>query len=49
MKLVRINDGAIGLLVEAPAGPYVIDIASSLGVLAVIDFLRRNGRRTRRE
>jgi hypothetical protein len=39
MKLVRINGGAIGLLVDLPAGPHVIDLAKSLGVLAGHDLV----------
>jgi hypothetical protein len=39
MKLVRINGAAIGLLVELPAGPHVIDLANSLGVLAGHDLV----------
>lgn len=34
MKLVAIDGGAIGLLVELPAGPHVIDLVNSLGALA---------------
>jgi hypothetical protein len=40
MKLVGINGGAIGLLVELPAGPHVIDLAKSLGVLRVTIWCR---------
>lgn len=36
MKLVRTNDG-IGLLVELPAGPHVVDIGRSVGVFAAQD------------
>ena len=39
MKLVGIDGGAIGLLVELQAGPYVIDLANSLGVLAAHDLV----------
>lgn len=39
MKLVVIDDGAIGLLVELPAGPHVIDLANSLGALAGHDLV----------
>lgn len=34
MKLVRLDGDRIGLFVLLPKGPYVIDIANSLGVLA---------------
>jgi hypothetical protein len=37
MKLVRINSGGIGLLVDLPAGPHVLDLAKSLGVFAPHD------------
>ena len=37
MKLVKTNDGGIGLHVELPEGPHVIDIARSLGVFAAHD------------
>jgi hypothetical protein len=37
MKLVRIDEGRIGLLVQLPTGPHVIDIAKSLGVFAAHD------------
>ena len=39
MKLVVIDGGAIGLLVELPAGPHVIDLANSLGALAGHDLV----------
>jgi len=39
MKLVVIDCGAIGLLVELPAGPHVIDLANSLGALAGFDLV----------
>jgi hypothetical protein len=39
MKLVVIDGGAIGLLVELSAGPHVIDLANSLGVLAGHDLV----------
>jgi hypothetical protein len=39
MKLVGIDGGAIGLLVELPAGPHVIDLAKSLGVFAGHDLM----------
>jgi hypothetical protein len=39
MKLVGIDGGAIGLLVELPAGPYVVDLAKSLGVFAGHDLV----------
>jgi len=39
MKLVRINGGTIGLLVELPAGPHVVDLAKSLGVFAGHDLV----------
>jgi hypothetical protein len=39
MKLVRINGGAIGLLVELPTGPHVVDLARSLGVFAGHDLV----------
>src|SRR5262245_58197122 len=34
MKVVQVNRGEIGLLVELPTGPHVVDIAKSLGVFA---------------
>ena len=34
MKLVRLEGDRIGLFVLLPKGPYLIDIANSLGVLA---------------
>jgi hypothetical protein len=37
MKLVRIDGEKIGLLVELPTGPYVVDIVKSLGVFAAHD------------
>jgi hypothetical protein len=37
MKLVRIEEGRIGLLVQLPTGPHVIDIAKSLRVFAAHD------------
>jgi hypothetical protein len=37
MKLVRINHGEIGLLVELPTGPHAVDLAKSLGVFAAHD------------
>ncbi|HWZ38991.1 MAG TPA: hypothetical protein VNY08_11900 [Bradyrhizobium sp.] len=37
MKLVRMNSGEIGLFVELPAGPHVLDIAKSLAVFAAHD------------
>jgi hypothetical protein len=39
MKLVVIDGGAIGLLVELSAGPHVIDLANSLGALAGHDLV----------
>jgi hypothetical protein len=39
MKLVGIDSGAIGLLVELPAGPHVVDLAKSLGVFAGHDLV----------
>ena len=39
MKLVAIDGGAIGLLVELAAGPHVIDLANSLGALAGHDLV----------
>jgi hypothetical protein len=39
MKLVGIDGGAIGLLVELPAGPHVVDLAKSLGVFAGHDLV----------
>jgi hypothetical protein len=39
MKLVKIDEGKIGLVVLLPQGPHVIDIASSLGVFAPHDPL----------
>lgn len=39
MKLVGIDRGAIGLLVELPAGPHVVDLAKSLGVFAGHDLV----------
>lgn len=39
MKLVRMNDAKIGLLVLLAEGPHVIDIANSLGVFAPHDPL----------
>jgi hypothetical protein len=38
MKLVGIDGGAIGLLVELPAGPHVVELAKSLGVFAGHDL-----------
>lgn len=37
MKLVRINGEKIGLLVQFPTGPRVVDIVKSLGVFAAND------------
>jgi hypothetical protein len=37
MKLVKINSEDIGLLVELPEGPHVVDLARSLGVIAAHD------------
>jgi hypothetical protein len=37
MKLIRTNSEGIGLVVELPAGPHVIDVAKSLGVFAAHD------------
>jgi hypothetical protein len=37
MKLVRINGEKIGLLVQLPTGPHVVDIVKSLGVFAAHD------------
>jgi hypothetical protein len=37
MKLVRIEEGRIGLRVQLPTGPHVIDIAKSLRVFAAHD------------
>ena len=37
MKLVNVNSGEIGLLVELPTGPHVIDIAKSLRIFATHD------------
>jgi hypothetical protein len=37
MKLVRFDNNRIGLLVEAPSGPYVIDVAASVGALVPED------------
>ena len=34
MKLVKTKDEGIGLYVELPEGPHIIDIANSLGVFA---------------
>jgi hypothetical protein len=34
MKFVKVDSGEIGLLVELPTGPHVVDIAKSLGVFA---------------
>ena len=39
MKLVGIDGGAIGLLVELPAGRHVVDLAKSLGVFAGYDLV----------
>lgn len=39
MKLVGIDGGAIGLLVELPAGPHVVDLAKSLGVFVGHDLV----------
>lgn len=39
MKLVAIDGGAIGLLVELSGGPHVIDLANSLGALAGHDLV----------
>jgi hypothetical protein len=37
MKLVKTNSDNIGLLVELPTGPHVVDVARSLGVFATRD------------
>ena len=37
MKFVRINGEKIGLLVQLPTGPHVVDIVKSLGVFAALD------------
>jgi hypothetical protein len=37
MKLVRFDNNRIGLLVEAPSCPYVIDVAASVGALVPED------------
>jgi hypothetical protein len=37
MKLVRISGEKIGLLVQLPTGPHVVDIAKSLGVFVAHD------------
>jgi hypothetical protein len=37
MKLININSGEIGLLVELPTGPHVIDVAKSLRIFATHD------------
>jgi len=37
MKLVRTDRETIGLLVQLPAGPHVVDIARSVGVFAAHD------------
>jgi hypothetical protein len=37
MKLVTIDEEKIGLLVQLPTGPYVVDIVKSLGVFAAHD------------
>lgn len=34
MKFVRIGEEGIGLLVQLPTGPHVVDIAKSLGIFA---------------
>ena len=34
MKLVRFDDGKTGLMVQLAAGPHVIDVIGSLGVLS---------------
>jgi hypothetical protein len=39
MKLIKMNSGEIGLLVELPMGMHVVDIAKSLGVFAAHDPL----------
>jgi hypothetical protein len=39
MKFVALDAGAIGLLVDLPAGPHVIDLANSLGALAGYDLV----------
>jgi hypothetical protein len=39
MKLVGIDGGAIGLVVELPTGPHVIDLANSIGALAGHDLV----------
>jgi hypothetical protein len=39
MKLVRMNEGKIGLFVVLSEGPHVIDIANSLGVFLPHDLL----------
>ena len=37
MKLVRFDGGETGLMVQLAAGPHVIDVIGSLGVLAPDD------------
>ena len=37
MKLIKMNGGEIGLLLELPIGMHVVDIAKSLGVFAAHD------------
>lgn len=39
MKLIRMRGGEIGLLVELPAGPHIVDLAKSLGVFAGHDLV----------
>lgn len=39
MKLVGIDNGVIGLVVDLATGPHVIDLASSLGALAGHDLV----------
>lgn len=39
MKLIKMKDEKLGLFVLLPAGPHIIDIASSLGVFAPHDPL----------
>ena len=37
MKLVRLDEEKIGLLVQLPTGPHVVDIVKSLGVFKELD------------
>jgi hypothetical protein len=39
MKLAKITDGKIGLVVALPNGPHIVDIAESVGVFAPHDPL----------